>query len=316
MTRQYAFFLGLGLSLLIILFPGCANNSMNHRNVNLKQQPEPLSYTDQKINHSSDLTTPAVSGVVTVFPWENDPEFKKAQVENNYPVLMAGFCTVLRDPLPGEENNVHLGARMLAGTVLKPGQVFSQNQAIGPYNQRRGFGVGPVYIANKVSTTVGGGVCKIASTLYNVAILSDLPVIERHAHGMPVPYVPYGQDATVAYGVRDFKFKNGTSFPILIWAQGVDNRLYIAFYGAEKAPQVQWHHEMLKIIKTYKTYRKNHDLPENIEKTVIPGMDGAIVKSWVTVTYLDGSSKTKNLGRSYYNCMPYLIEKGTAIPTP
>lgn len=262
------------------------------------------------------MLAPAVSRAISVFPWDNDPQFTNALHQNGEPVLMVGFCTVLRHPLPGEENNVHLGARMLAGTVIKPGQIFSQNQAIGPYNQSRGFGIGPVYIANRVSRTVGGGVCKIASTLYNIAILSDLRIIERHAHSMPVPYVPYGQDATVAYGVRDFKFQNTTSSPIMIWAQGVENRLYIGFYGVKEASEVKWHHEVLKTIKTYKTYRTNSSLPENMERTVIPGMDGAIIKSWVTVTYPDGTTKTKNLGRSYYNCLPYLIEKGTAVPTP
>ena len=37
---------------------------------------------------------------------------------------------------------------------------------------------------------------------YNVAVLSNLKIIERHNHSMPVPYVPYGQDATVAYGSK------------------------------------------------------------------------------------------------------------------
>ena len=315
MIRRNMIVLGSGLALLFILFPGSINNSTNQRNVNLKPQTEPFSSsTDNQV--SSDLLAPAVSGIISVFPWENDPQFTNAKQQNNNPVLIAGYCTVLRDPLPGEENNVHLGAQMLTGTIVKPGHIFSQNQAIGPYSQSRGFGIGPVYIANRVSKTVGGGVCKIASTLYNVAILSDLRIVERHAHSMPVPYVPYGQDATVAYGVRDFKFQNTTPFPIMIWAEGVENRLYMAFYGMEKAPQVKWHHEVLKSIKTYKTYRTNNSLPENMERVIVPGMDGAIIKSWVTVTYPDGTTKIKHLGKSYYNCMPYLIEKGTAIPTP
>ncbi len=315
MIRRTVIFFGSGLALLFILFPSGINNSTNPRNVNFKPQTEPfMSSANNRSN--SDSLTPAVSGVAGVFPWDNDPEFINAKQQNNNPVLIAGYCTVLRDPLPGEENNVHLGARMLAGTIIKPGHIFSQNQAIGPYNQRRGFGIGPVYIANRLSTNVGGGVCKIASTLYNVAILSDLRIIERHAHSMPVPYVPYGQDATVAYGVRDFKFQNSTPFPIMIWAQGVENRLYIAFYGMEKAPEVKWHHEVQKTIKTYKTYRTNSSLAENMERVIVPGMDGAIIKSWVTVTYPDGTTKIRNLGKSYYNCMPYLIEKGTATPTP
>lgn len=228
---------------------------------------------------------------------------------------MAAFCTVLRDPLPGEEQNVHLGARLLAGTVVMPGEVFSQNRAIGPYNRHRGFGEGPTYMGTQLRTTVGGGVCKIASTLYNVAILSDLHIVERHAHSMPVPYVPYGQDATVAYGVRDFKFKNNSPYPILIWAEGIDNRLYIAFYGRQEPPRVEWHHEVIKQINTYKIYRNNPELPPGSQKTVVEGMDGAIIKSWVSVIYPGKNPQTKYLGSSHYNPMPYIIEKGNAPPS-
>ena len=38
------------------------------------------------------------------------------------PLQMAAFRTVLIDPLPGEEENVHLAARLLAGTVVQPGK--------------------------------------------------------------------------------------------------------------------------------------------------------------------------------------------------
>jgi hypothetical protein len=111
---------------------------------------------------------------------------------------------VLKDPLPGEESNVHLAAKILSGAIVNPGEIFSQNERIGPYSESRGFQKGPTYNGSKLSTTIGGGVCKIASTLYNAAILSNLPIVERHPHGMPVPYVPYGQDATVSYGKIDF----------------------------------------------------------------------------------------------------------------
>ena len=58
---------------------------------------------------------------------------------------------------------------------------------------------------------------------------SNLEIIERHNHSMPVAYVPYGQDATVAYGIKDFKFKQHP-FPILIWAEGIGNRLCIPIW--------------------------------------------------------------------------------------
>lgn len=261
-------------------------------------------------NQEQALSMPLKSGPVTYVPWDGNATFLNCQAINKTPVMMSAYRTVLHDPLPGEEDNVHLAARLLAGTVVKPGEVFSQNRKAGPYTRSKGYQKGPTYSGANLITTIGGGVCKIASTLYNVTIQCNLPVIERYAHSMPVPYVPYGQDATVSYGNKDFKFKNNTDSPILIWAQGVDNVLYIAFYGTITPPKVEWHHKMLKVIKAGKIYRINPALPAGSEKLLSEGMDGALVKSWVTIENPDETITTRQLGNSYYSPMPYVYEKG------
>lgn len=250
------------------------------------------------------------SGAIRKLPWERGESFLNALGKMESPVLLGAYRTVLKDPLPGEEYNVHLAAEMLAGKMIQPGQVFSQNGTAGPYITERGFRKGPTYIGSQLTTTIGGGVCKIASTLYNVTILSNLPVVERHAHSMPVPYVPYGQDATVAYGARDFKFMNNTDAPVMIWAQGIDNVLYMAFYGKYPPPVIEWHHETLEMRKAEKIYKINRDLPKGSEKLALEGMDGATVKSWITIKRQDGSVETKNLGISYYRPMAHVIERG------
>ncbi len=144
---------------------------------------------------------------------------------------------------------MHTAARYVAGTVLQPGEVFSQNAVAGPYTEDRGYRIGPTYVGTSYIETIGGGVCKIASTLYNVAVLSDFVITERHNHGMPVPYVPYGQDATVAYGAKDIRFKNNTGPPVLLWARGIDNVLYIAAYGSATPPRIVWNHDVIEVIK-------------------------------------------------------------------
>lgn len=250
-----------------------------------------------------------VSGPTTEMPWENDGEFTKARLRNGTNVILGGYRTVLKDPLPGEEYNVHLAASMLAGIIVKPGEVFSQNAAIGPYTQEKGFEKGPTYIGTTLTTTIGGGVCKIASTLYNVAVLSNLKIVERHNHTMPVPYVPYGQDATVSYGNKDFRFANNTGSDIMIWAKGIDNVLYLAFYGSQPAPGVEWKHEVLEVIKAPVQYRVNPQMGPNEQKLLLEGMDGAVVKSWVTVS-TSNSTETRYMGVSSYKPMPHLVERG------
>lgn len=255
-------------------------------------------------------SVPDKSGPVAMTPWELDQDFQQAFANCGATLELANFCTVLQDPLPGEETNVHVAARILKGTVVKPGQTFSQNAAIGPYSQSRGFQTGPVYVGNQLRSTTGGGVCKMSSTLYNVAILANLPIVERYPHSMPVPYVPLGQDATVCYGVKDLKFLNNTDFPILIWAEGMENRLYVAFYGQNPPPRVKWRHETIKQIETYKIFRSDYSAEAGSEKVIVAGMDGAIIRNWITIQDAGQGPITKNLGVDYYNPMPTVIERG------
>ena len=263
---------------------------------------------DESKEEKNKVDIPDKSSPITNLPWVNDEKFLKAQKDNNANVLISAFCSVLVDPLPGEEFNVHLAAKSLKGTVIPPKEIFSQNKAIGPYTESRGYKKGASYSGSNIVQTEGGGVCKIASTLYNVAILSDLDIVERHNHIMPVNYVPYGQDATVSYGAKDFKFKNTREYPILIWSEVVGNRLYIGFYGKETSPKVEWHHNITNTVEAPKYYKKNLDLKEGEEKIIIKGIDGATLKSWVTIRYEDGRTKTKNLGISHYIPLPYVIE--------
>lgn len=242
--------------------------------------------------------------------WENDEEFSKVRAELKVPIRMAAFQTTLPDPLPGEEYNVGLAAKMLTGTVVQAGQIFSLNGTLGPRTREKGFRDGPAYSGGRVIQVTGGGICKISTTLYNVAILANMEIIERRAHGMLVPYVLPGQDATVSYGIVDFKFRNTTGKPILIWAEKVDNTLYMAFYGSVRPPKVLWHHQVLlrwemPVIRRYNPY-----LSSGEEKVVQSGAEGVKVRNWISIRYANGKTEVKELGIDYYRPMPKIIKFG------
>lgn len=252
---------------------------------------------------------PIRSGPVSKLPWDNNKKLLNAKKKYKASVLMAAYKTVLLDPLPGEEYNVHLAARKLCGIVVKSGGVFSLNRRLGPYNSKRGYKKGPTYSGGRLIKTTGGGVCKIATALYNVTVLSNLPIVQRRSHAMPVSYVPYGQDATVFYGSKDFMFKNSKSFPILIWAQGIGDKLYIGFYGRQKPPKVVWHHKVLSVKKTRIIYKRNPKLKPGVKRIIVHGMDGKTVKSWVKIYYPNGKVQTKQMGIDRYKPLPYIIQR-------
>ncbi len=231
----------------------------------------------------------------------------KAQEEHGTDVLIAGYVTVSEDYSDDEKENIRLASSMIFGTVLQPVEVFSQNETAGPYTEERGYLEGENYVGGEVVKDFGGGVCNVATTLYNTSIASDVEIVERHHHSMPVPYVPYGQDAAVAYGYKDFKFRNSTDHPLLIWTELVDNRLYMAFYGKEPGPEITWKHDTVSVTEAETVYRTNPDLPDGEENVLVKGMDGKVVDTLLEVQYED-EMVTKDLGRSVYNPLNTLIE--------
>lgn len=251
---------------------------------------------------------PEESQQIDEFPWDDVEDFKNAQIENGTDTLIAGFVTVSEGYTDDERGNISLAASMISGTVLEPGDVFSQNEVAGPYTEEMGYLEGEGYVGGEVVLDFGGGVCNVATTLYNTSIASDLEIVERHNHSMPVAYVPYGQDAAVAYGYKDFQFKNNTDHPMLVMAELVDNRLYMAFYGKEAGPEIMWEHETLSVTETSTEYRTNPDLNEGEENILVEGMDGKVVDSVLKIQYADGEETIKDLGRSSYNPLINLIE--------
>jgi vancomycin resistance protein YoaR len=81
---------------------------------------------------------------------------------------------------------------------------------------------------------LGGGVCQVSSTLFNAALTAKLPIEERHAHSMPVHYVPVGRDATVDYGSLDLKFRNNRKGPVIIKMYVGGGQVMAEIWGGEK----------------------------------------------------------------------------------
>jgi vancomycin resistance protein VanW len=256
---------------------------------------------------------PELYGYVTEeeLPWFIEPPAHLTQLQDEFGAqyLVIAFRTILPEPLFGEEENIAVAASYLAGSVLPPGRTASLNHIIGPYTEERGYKEGPTYIGTRIVSTVAGGVCKIASTLYNVVVASDFQVLERHPHSMTVPYVPPGRDATVAWGAKDFRFRNNRDTAVVFWASSSEGVLYIAMYGQFVPPKVQWHQKELQRQPARMMRRANPELAKGTIR-LIEGHDALTVKTWITVTYPNQPTECRDLGTDHYRAMPHILEFG------
>lgn len=138
-------------------------------------------------------------------------------------------------------HNVHLMADFIDGTVIRPGQVFSFNDVVGPRTAGRGFLEGQEIIGSLVLPSIGGGVCQTATTLFNDAFELGLPILARTNHNLYLSHYPLGRDATVSWGGPDFRFKNDLKHGLLIKASYTDQTLTFTFYGTSEGRRVVSH---------------------------------------------------------------------------
>lgn len=142
---------------------------------------------------------------------------------------VSSFSTIYRTGPSG--TNLQLAANNIDNIIVMPGETFSTEKAIGPTTLENGFVEANTYVGGQVVPGIGGGVCQVASTLYNTMLRAGIIPIERQNHMMPVSYVDMGLDATLADNLIDLKFVNEFDYPIVINTYAGGNTLVVEFWS-------------------------------------------------------------------------------------
>lgn len=148
------------------------------------------------------------------------------------PKIIGEFSTKIVDKTKSRLKNLQLACEFISSDVIDPNAEFSFNNSVGVRTRERGFEKGYVFEGKKKVEAVGGGICQISSTLYNAARNAGMEITERHPHKRKVDYVKSGDDATVAYGKLDFRFKNPQDRPVKIEAYLTDTEVVIRIWTA------------------------------------------------------------------------------------
>lgn len=143
--------------------------------------------------------------------------------------LISSYSTKF-DKRAARATNVRLAAAQVNGKVVLPGETFSFLGSITPRTAENGYVNAPVFSNKKHSMGIGGGICQVSSTIYAATFGTSLNVTERHAHSLPVTYVPKGMDATVSEGTLDFKFVNTYDRNIIIGTTSDEGVLTVNIY--------------------------------------------------------------------------------------
>jgi vancomycin resistance protein VanW len=115
--------------------------------------------------------------------------------------------------------NLRMAAASMDGLIIRPGEVFSFWNRVGPPTAERGFVEGLILRGGRITSGIGGGLCQLSNLLYWMALHTPLDVVERHHHGFdPFPDVgrvlPFGSGATIFYSYGDLRLANPTAQPL------------------------------------------------------------------------------------------------------
>lgn len=203
-----------------------------------------------------------VAAVINAVPVEIDSE----KLYSSY-----GQISYLSTSAKGSEDNrlwnLNKACEALNGYVLQPGEEFSFNKVLGQRTKESGYKKAGVYVGGgNGGRDYGGGICQVASTLFNVAVMADMDVTERRPHSKPVSYLPKGQDATINWPDIDLKFVNVTEHPVYIVARLTeDKQVECAIYG--RLPEDG--HTVIIKSSTYKELK--YETHTKIDESLAPG---------------------------------------------
>jgi len=214
---------------------------------------------------------------------------------------------------PNRNVNISLITAAVNGIEIKPGETLSINGLVGQRTTEKGYLPASAISDGILVDEVGGGICQLAGTLYNAALLADLEIVERHRHTWPSDYLPIGQDSTLTWDNKDLKIKNPKNYSFFISARFQDQKVTVKIYG-QPLPEGVTIKVQNNIIKEYppgKTeVRYTSNLPAGKTQTVRKAHNGYKVEVY-RIYYKNGiETGREKISTDNYPALNKIVLKG------
>jgi vancomycin resistance protein YoaR len=232
-------------------------------------------------------------------------------------MVLAAYSTPYHTWQTDRTHNMALAIGKVNGTALKPGQEFSLNGTVGERTVEEGYRSAPIFKEGRVVPDTGGGICQVASTLYNVALLANLDVLERDHHSRPVWYCPMGRDATVYWGQHDLRLRNSLQHTIVILGEIRGDRLWAAVVGSAADD-----YDVELTVTNKATWGagtqtiEDPSLPVGERVVENPGCGGARATLWMTVSKDGKQIKKVKLHDDTYEAQTRVVRIGVKPKAP
>ena len=252
---------------------------------------------------------------------ETEPEFNEEKAKEMYKTI--GTYTTKSTNNADRNSNLNLACNAIDGLVLQVGDEFSFNNTTGNRTAERGYKEAAAYSNGEVVSEPGGGVCQVASTLYNAVIFSGLEVTERHAHTYAPTYVTPGEDATVSYdgyNGPDLRFTNTSSAAMVIRAHYENQTVTCSIIGIpilDEGEKISMHSEKIGESEVPEPIIEDDPTMEaGVQILVSKGDKGSTWNTYLKHEYPDGSVTDELFHVSRYKGHKPKVRRNQALWDP
>ena len=137
-------------------------------------------------------------------------------------------------------HNLELAIRSLNNRLILPGGAFSLSQQLGEPTEAAGYRAGPVFVKGHVLKDTGGGLCLIATNLYQLFLYAGCRILERHNHSIDAygedRFYALGEDAAIAYSTKDLAVRNPFNNRMLLRLRVDEHALHSEILGTGPRP--------------------------------------------------------------------------------
>ncbi|MDR2372706.1 MAG: VanW family protein [Bifidobacteriaceae bacterium] len=157
---------------------------------------------------------------------EADPAAGRAELEQLGVKEVVGRFETQATNSVDRTKNLRKAAEIVTGMLVKPGETFSLDKALGHRSLETGWFNAGVVVAGVNQDGIGGGLSQFSTTLYNAAHLAGMVDVEHTPHANYFSRYPTGREATIWEGQIDNQFKNDTPYGVVLRA-GVSDSLKV-----------------------------------------------------------------------------------------
>lgn len=214
----------------------------------------------------------------------------------------------------GTENrnhNIALVSQLLDDSIVEPGGYWSFNETAGECNAERGFlGAGAI-VDGVYDDAVGGGICQVATTVFNAVYEAGYPVKTRHSHSLYIPSYPIGRDAAVSWPDLDLVWENDGESAVLVRVACADSLVTATLYSVSPDYQVSTRVGDWQEGEKHETVTKEDEtLEPGTSYVKTRGTDGRKISVVRTVRSRTGTLLHEDLFASEYEPMTEVVIEG------